>query len=81
VEPTREVPPGRRPTLRQAPVEAHARAVAWAVDALRHDDTAVAALARHLAIDWHTAWEAGRVETTRRRKDPETGHRRQGAPG
>jgi transposase len=31
-----------------------ARAVTWATDALIHDDTTVAALARHLGVDWHT---------------------------
>ena len=35
-----------------------ARAVRWAVDALRHDDTTVSAIARHLGVDWHTAWSA-----------------------
>jgi hypothetical protein len=29
-----------------------ARAVAWATDALAHDDTTVSALARHLGVDW-----------------------------
>jgi transposase len=33
-----------------------ARAIVWAVDALRHDDTTVSAIARHLGVDWHTAW-------------------------
>ena len=31
-----------------------ARAVAWAVDALRHDDTTVSAIARHLGVAWDT---------------------------
>jgi transposase len=48
-----------------------ARAVAWAVDGLRHDDTTVSALARHLGVDWHTAWNAIKVETTKRVKRPE----------
>lgn len=33
-----------------------ARAVEWAVDALRHDDTTVAALARRLGVAWDTCW-------------------------
>jgi transposase len=35
-----------------------ARAVAWAVDALRHDDTTVSAIARHLGVAWDTCWAA-----------------------
>jgi transposase len=35
-----------------------ARATRWAVDGLRHDDTTVSAIARHLGVDWHTAWSA-----------------------
>jgi transposase len=31
-----------------------ARAVAWAVDALRHDDTTVSAIARLLGVAWDT---------------------------
>ena len=33
-----------------------ARAIDWAVDALRHDDTTVAALARRLGVAWDTCW-------------------------
>ena len=40
------------------------RAVNWATDALSHDDTTVSALARHLGVDWHTAWDA--IETEAR---------------
>jgi hypothetical protein len=40
------------------------RAVAWAVDALAHDDTTVSALARHLRVGWHTLWRA--VQACRR---------------
>lgn len=36
------------------------RAVAWATDALAHDDTTVSALARHLGVYWHTLWNAVR---------------------
>ena len=43
-----------------------ARAVAWATDALAHDDTTVSALARHLGVDWHTLWHAVKREATRR---------------
>ena len=34
------------------------RAIDWAVDALRHDDTTVSALARHLGVAWDTCWSA-----------------------
>jgi len=47
-----------------------ARAVAWATDALAHDDTTVSSLARHLGVDWHTAWSAIRVEATERTRRP-----------
>jgi len=46
------------------------RAIAWATDALAHDDTTVAALARHLGVDWHTCWDAIEVEAERRMADP-----------
>jgi transposase len=46
------------------------RAVAWATDALTFDDTTVAALARHLGVDWHTLWDAVEAEATRRLGDP-----------
>lgn len=48
-----------------------ARAIGWATDALSHDDTTVSALARHLGVDWHTAWSAIKAEATRRAKRPE----------
>jgi hypothetical protein len=32
------------------------RAITWAVDALRHDDTTVSAIARHLGVAWDTCW-------------------------
>ena len=32
------------------------RAIDWAVDALRHDDTTVSALARRLGVAWDTCW-------------------------
>jgi transposase len=35
-----------------------ARAIAWAVDALRHDDTTVSALARRLGVAWDTCMNA-----------------------
>ena len=47
------------------------RAIAWATDALRHDDTTVSAIARHLGVDWHTAWTAIKTEATRRVSRPE----------
>jgi len=46
------------------------RAIRWATDALDHDDTTVAALARHLGVDWYTAWDAIEVEATARMADP-----------
>jgi transposase len=42
------------------------RAVAWATDALSYDDTTVSALARHLGVDWHTAWDAIEAEAKAR---------------
>jgi hypothetical protein len=46
------------------------RAVRWAADALAHDDTTVSALARHLGVDWHTAWNAIEIEAKARTSDP-----------
>jgi transposase len=46
------------------------RAIAWATDALAHDDTTVSALARHLGVDWHTCWDAIETEAIRRLADP-----------
>ena len=46
------------------------RAVGWATDALSQDDTTVSALARHLGVDWHTAWDAIEVEAKARTSDP-----------
>ncbi len=46
------------------------RAITWATDALAHDDTTVAALARHLGVDWHTCWDAIEIEAERRMADP-----------
>jgi transposase len=42
------------------------RAVAWATSALSYDDTTVSALARHLGVDWHTAWDAIEAEAKAR---------------
>ena len=47
------------------------RAVAWATNALSHDDTTVSALARHLGVDWHTAWDAIEVEAKARTSNPD----------
>jgi len=47
-----------------------ARAVLWAADALQDDDTTVSALARRLGVDWHTLWDALKVEAARRADDP-----------
>lgn len=46
------------------------RAIGWATDALAHDDTTVAALARHLGVDWHTCWDAIEAEAVRRLDEP-----------
>ena len=46
------------------------RAVAWAVDALAHDDTTVSALARHLRVGWHTLWRSIKAEAARRTDHP-----------
>lgn len=35
-----------------------ARATDWAVDALRHDDTTISAIARHVGVAWDTCWKA-----------------------
>jgi len=35
-----------------------ARAIDWAVDLLRHDDTTVSAIARRLGVAWKTCWAA-----------------------
>jgi transposase len=43
----------------------------WATDALAHDDTTVSALARHLGVDWHTAWNAIEIEAKARTGDPQ----------
>ena len=42
-----------------------------AADALSDDDTTVNALARRLGVDWHTLWDALKVEAHRRADDPE----------
>jgi transposase len=47
------------------------RAVAWATSALSYDDTTVSALARHLGVDWHTAWDAIEVEAKARTSNPD----------
>jgi transposase len=47
------------------------RAVAWATSALSYDDTTVSALARHLGVDWHTAWDAIEVEAQARTSNPD----------
>jgi transposase len=48
-----------------------ARAASWATDALSYDDTTVSALARHLGVDWHTAWSAIETEAKARVGRPE----------
>ena len=44
--------------------------VAWATDALTHDDTTVSALARHLRVGWHTLWRAIKIEAAARTSRP-----------
>ena len=46
------------------------RAVDWAIDALRHDDTTVSAIARHLGVAWDTCWSAIKAAATTRLADP-----------
>jgi transposase len=46
------------------------RAIAWATNALSHNDTTVSALARQLGVDWHTCWDAVEVEARARTSDP-----------
>jgi transposase len=46
------------------------RAAAWATGALSYDDTTVSALARHLGVDWHAAWDALEVEAKARTTKP-----------
>jgi transposase len=55
-----------------APVRAKltSRATAWAVDALRHDDTTVSAIARHLGVAWDTCWTAVKHAAEQRIKQP-----------
>jgi transposase len=45
--------------------------VGWATTALSYDDTTVSALARHLAVDWHTAWDAIEVEAQAGTSNPD----------
>jgi hypothetical protein len=49
-----------------APGGAHGAGGDRAADALTHHDTTVSALARHLGVDWHTAWNAIEVEAKTR---------------
>ena len=49
-----------------APGGAHGAGGDRAADAITHDDTTVSALARHLGVDWHTAWNAIEVEAKTR---------------
>ncbi len=58
-------------TLAKPRAKLTTRAVEWAVDGLRHDDTTVSALARHLGVDWHTAWNAVKAEAGKRIREPE----------
>ncbi len=46
------------------------RAVLWVADALSDDDTTVNALGRRLGVDWHTLWDALKVEAGHRADDP-----------
>lgn len=46
------------------------RATTWALDALRHDDTTVSAIARHLGVAWGTCWAAIQSAATDRLADP-----------
>ncbi len=46
------------------------RATRWAVEALRHDDTTVSAIARHLGVAWDTCWAAVKTAATARIAEP-----------
>jgi transposase len=48
-----------------------ARATSWAVDALRHDDTTVSAIARHLGVAWDTCWSAIKADAQTRIAEPD----------
>ena len=48
-----------------------ARATSWAVDALRHDDTTVSAIARHLGVVWDTCWSAIKADAQTRIAEPD----------
>src|SRR5215217_7517617 len=48
-----------------------ARATSWAVDALRHDDTTVSAIARHLGVAWDTYWSAIKADAQTRIAEPD----------
>ena len=48
-----------------------ARATPWAVDALRHDDTTVSAIARHLGVAWDTCWSAIKADAQTRIAEPD----------
>ena len=48
-----------------------ARATSWAVDALRHDDTTVSAIARHLGVAWDTCWSAITADAQTRIAEPD----------
>jgi hypothetical protein len=51
--------------------EAQSTATAWAVDALRHDDTTMSAIARHLGVGWDTCWAAVKTAAQARIADPD----------
>ena len=48
-----------------------ARATSWAVDALRHDDTTVSAIARRLGVAWDTCWSAIKADAQTRIAEPD----------
>ena len=47
------------------------RAVGWATDAISDDDATVSGLARRLGVDWHTVWDAVKLEAQRRLQHPD----------
>jgi len=48
-----------------------ARATSWAVDPLRHDDTTVSAIARHLGVAWDSCWSAIKADAQTRIAEPD----------
>ena len=57
--------------LRRKRSKLTARAISWTTDALRHDDTTVSAIARHLGVAWDTCWSAIKADAQTRIAEPD----------